>query len=147
MFKKDERGRFISPDRIIDIPIPITGIYMLTSPAGEVYIGHSRNIKARFLQHKRSYRTCKIPGIKDSFSFYGPLAHTLIILHELPCDIVRNTLIEYERVYIDFYLSAGFKMLNVNMNAQGGITPQAIEKAKETRSRWVAKARKNRLMS
>lgn len=91
------------------VPI-VCGIYKITNPNGEVYIGGSRTIYRRWLRHREARKKIKIHlSIKE----FGWKAHTFEIVHELPKDVDNETLIRYEQLYIDLYRDCGSEMLNV----------------------------------
>ena len=91
------------------VPI-VCGIYKITNPNGEVYIGGSRTIYRRWLRHREARKKIKIHlSIKE----FGWKAHTFEIVHELPKDVDNETLIRYEQLYMDLYRDCDSKMLNV----------------------------------
>lgn len=91
------------------VPI-VCGIYKITNPNGEVYIGGSRTIYRRWLRHREARKNIKIHlSIKE----FGWKAHTFEIVHELPKDVDDETLIMYEQIYMDLYRDCGSIMLNV----------------------------------
>jgi len=86
------------------------GIYKITNPKGEVYIGGSRTVYRRWLRHREARKKIKIHlSIKE----FGWRQHIFEIVHELPLDVSDSILIQYEQLYMDFYREAGFVMLNV----------------------------------
>jgi group I intron endonuclease len=103
------------------------GIYKITSPTKNVYIGQSTNISARFRQHKSS---CKNQFLKTSFKKHGYENHEFEILHMLPIDIDQDVLNEYEILYIDFYKSANIKLFNLRDggNHGGKMSKELIDK-------------------
>lgn len=88
----------------------VCGIYKITNPNGEVYIGGSRTIYRRWLRHREARKKIKIHlSIKE----YGWNKHKFEIIHQLPHDITNETLIRYEQLYMDLYRDCGSTMLNV----------------------------------
>lgn len=90
--------------------IKICGIYKATSPSGKIYIGQSRDVRARWSQHRREKKL--FCGINRSIYKYGYNAHLFVIVHELPFDIDQETLDLYECIYIDQFKDCGFELLN-----------------------------------
>jgi len=88
----------------------VCGVYKITNPLGEIYIGSSRTVYRRWLRHREARK--KVP-IHLSIKKYGWKAHIFEIICELPLDISEVDLINQEQVYIDAYTDCGFKMLNV----------------------------------
>lgn len=72
------------------------GIYKITNPIGEVYIGQSTNIYQRFLSHKRALFQLKL---KDSYSLHGFDNHSFKVIYL--CD--KESLSLYEAFFIDRY--------------------------------------------
>lgn len=89
----------------------ISGIYMIKSPTGSVYIGQSINIKRRFIKYKTGdcrYQT----ALFRSFSKHGIDSHMFSILKSVE-ENRFNTLTKLEQHYINLYRNRGFKMLNI----------------------------------
>lgn len=110
------------------------GIYKILSPSGKVYIGQSWNIKRRF----KIYSACNCSGqilLHRSLKKYSPSRHLFSIVHELPADISQNVLNEYEKLYIELYLSSGAVLLNSTFGGSNGKPmPHVIEKLKRKKS-------------
>lgn len=87
------------------------GIYKITSPSNNVYIGQSRNIKRRWSEH---FHKCKVikTVLQRSFIKYGVVEHKFEMVQELPFDISQKEMDSYEQSYIDFYKFLGFTLLN-----------------------------------
>lgn len=98
----DRRGRTRVPD--------ICGIYTITSPPGEVYVGGSRTIYKRWLRHKEARKKLKL---HESLKKHGWRKHKFEIAHQLPNDVSDEVLLVYEQLYIDQYRGCGVTMLNV----------------------------------
>lgn len=103
---------------------PITGIYKITSPSGRVYIGQSRHIKRRWREIKNS--RIKNSELPDSFKQHGYSNHSFEIIHELPKDVDRSIMHEYEILYIDLHRNAGFDLFNISDG--GRLVPEWILK-------------------
>jgi group I intron endonuclease len=86
------------------------GIYRITSPSKKVYIGQSINLSDRMRQHKYSEKNYYL---KNSLLKYGFDNHKFEIIHELPSDIDRNILDDYEIFYISQYKSANMELMNL----------------------------------
>ncbi len=106
MFKKGDieymRGRKY-------VPI-VAGVYKVTNPANEIYIGSSRTVFRRWLRHREGRKN--VP-FHHSIKKHGWRQHTWEIVSELPKDISELDLINQEQVFIDAYTECGFTMLNV----------------------------------
>lgn len=107
-------------------------IYSITSPSGSIYIGQTVNL------HKRlnRYRTldCKSQRyLHRSLAMFGFEAHEVKILHELPVDIDRKVMDNYELFYYTAFKDAGFKMMNLKQafGRGGGLHPETIEKIRQ----------------
>lgn len=105
-------------------------IYSILSPSGKVYIGQTNNLVKRVSR----YRTESCPRqlkLHASLKKYGWSKHELKVLCSLPADAGQQILDQYEIVYIDFYKSAGFVMLNIKEGGKGGKhSPESIDKMK-----------------
>lgn len=87
----------------------ITGIYKITSPAGKVYIGKSKNINQRKNDYKSSVEKVKSQvRLYNSINKYGWENHTFEIIEE--CEVVE--LYCRERYWQDFYEVIGKNGLN-----------------------------------
>jgi group I intron endonuclease len=64
------------------------GIYKITNPIGEIYIGQSKNIKNRFATHKYCFKTkTKQWGkLQKSFNKYGFENHFFEVIEECPIE-------------------------------------------------------------
>jgi hypothetical protein len=137
MINRDISGRFIKGHK----KNPIPGIYKITNILGAVYVGKTRDLYKRERQHKR--RSSSIPELNKSFDLYGRDGHLFEVIHELPLDVTKEILANYERLYIDLYVAARAKLLNINFNGAGGRPSDAsIKKAKETWARKINSRKK-----
>ena len=94
-------------------------IYRLTSPSGKVYIGQTKNLKARL----SCYRTlkCKAQSLLfNSLKKYGFEAHVLTILHRFPDPVTQSVIDDYERYAIRMHLNMrGVELLNLTRGGSG----------------------------
>jgi len=96
----------------------ITGIYKITSPSGKIYIGRSYRIKTRW----QAYRRMDVkdqPKLFASFSKYGVDSHVFEIIHELPNDIEKEVIEQYEVLYESCYKDCGKEFLNLAPTGRG----------------------------
>ncbi len=92
------------------------GIYKITSPSGNIYIGQSRNIELR----KSKYRSkqCKVQrALYNSIIKYGWDSHSFEILEEVIDDSLFDT---REKYYYDLYKNQRFIMLNIQIPGNRG---------------------------
>lgn len=95
-----------------------SGIYKITSPSGKIYIGRSYRIKERWRSYKRM--DCKDQNkLFASFAKYGTDNHIFEIIHELPNDISKEVIENYEVIYSDFYKDCNVKFLNLAPTGRG----------------------------
>jgi group I intron endonuclease len=90
-----------------------SGIYKITNPKGEIYIGCSQNIPVRWMNYKNSSKTAKQPKLNMSFETYGFENHIFEIIED-----VENLLSQKEKYWIEFYNSYN-KGLNSNPGGGG----------------------------
>ncbi len=103
------------------------GIYRISNPKGNVYIGQSWSIESRWAVYKSL--GCKDqPRIFNSLNKYGFDNHKFEVINELPKDITQNILDEYEVFYISAYKSAGIDLMNLTF---GGSCGKHLEETKE----------------
>lgn len=114
--------------------IKITGIYKVTSPSDNIYIGQSRNIFNRWDQYER-YKAKTQVGLGRSFSKYGVTKHVFEIVHELPNDVEDDVLNEYERLYWNAYKEGGAVTLNAREPGNGKLFTSTKNILKEYRKR------------
>jgi len=96
-----------------------TGIYRITSPSGKVYIGQSIEIEKRFSR----YRNLKCDGQRHLYSSlvkYGVGSHIFEIVYELPKDVSRHVLDQYEIFYLSALKEANIKLLNLTDGGKRG---------------------------
>lgn len=90
------------------------GIYKITSPTGKVYIGQSVNIEQRRKLYLHTTSDKRQPLIQRSILKHGFQNHMFDVIHQLPLDVSKDVLTEYERIYMDAYREAGLTMLNIS---------------------------------
>lgn len=95
------------------------GIYKITNPIGDIYIGQSRNINRRKKEHEKDKRGAHLP-LKSSINKYTWVNHIFEIIHELPRDVTQEVLDNYEILYIDLYRSCNINVLNVREGGSFG---------------------------
>lgn len=97
----------------------MVGIYKITNPKNEVYIGGTRNLRHRLNEYrcgaKKSQRL-----IYESIQLFGWGSHVFEIAHELPKDVSEDVLVSYEQTYMDFHKDAGFVLLNIRGAGNSG---------------------------
>jgi group I intron endonuclease len=99
----------------------ICGIYKITNPIGESYIGSSRNIRNRFLNHKNYSNNVLL---KNSIIKYGVELHTFEVIKEC----ADFELSFEEKKYINH-----FKCLGVLFNSK----PTGRKKLSEAKKKQV----------
>lgn len=107
----------------------IKGIYKITSPSGKVYIGQSTNVKKR-ISYYRKHGCNRQPKLFASLEKHGFLNHGFELIHELPIDIEKDIINEYERLYIDLYKTAGAELLNLTDGGEGQLNPSESTRQK-----------------
>ena len=111
----------------------MVGIYKITNPKGQTYIGLSKNIGKRFDQHKKLQMKDNIP-LKESLIKYGGGSHTFEVLEEINISSLdyrqsNSILRKRERYWIKHYETHS-KGLNGNMGGSGCGSHTAESKAK-----------------
>lgn len=126
------------------------GIYTLTNPDGEVYIGQTKNLDRRKKEHIRysNGSNDKSPRlITNSLLKFGFDAHVFEIIIELPKDVSREVLKQYEFFVYEQYLEAGYKLLNLQECGTGKIVSEESIKlmSEGTKKMWTDDFRKNHI--
>jgi group I intron endonuclease len=110
----------------------MVGIYKITSPSGQVYIGQSRDIASR----KSTYRRLKANSqhkLQRSFVKYGFENHSFETISQLPKDVSDKVLDNYEILYWELYVSCGCRMLNLKYPGKyGRHSKESIDRIKFT---------------
>lgn len=110
----------------------ICGIYKITSPSGRVYVGHSKDIKSRWVSYKRL--ACKKQTrLYKSLTKYGSENHTFEIIEE--CEFEQLNI--RERYWQDCYNVIGRRGLNCNLTNTNELklihSENTIKKLREAR--------------
>lgn len=106
----------------------MVGIYKITASDGCIYIGQSKEIIKRFSRYKYIKKIKKQPLIDESILKYGFENHIFEVIHELPDDVGRNVLDQYEQLYIELYQNCLVGLLNIR---EGGWTGKQSPLTKE----------------
>lgn len=110
------------------------GIYMVTNPINEVYIGASRSLENR-KQHYR-YRPFSFSRPIDvSLRKYGADGHVFTILEY--CD--ERFLSNMENFYIQYMKFLGFSVLNVGNSSPNKRNPRLIDTHPHHRARSIGR--------
>lgn len=96
----------------------MTCIYKILSPTGNIYIGQTVNLKKRLYAYSR-HECSTQKALHRSFVKYGFSNHALEILHELPSDVGRDVLNDYEILYIAQHKECGYTLLNMTSGGGG----------------------------
>lgn len=96
-----------------------TGIYVIESPSGAVYVGQSRDISTRWKSHLRTPPS-KHTIVHKSLKKYGVHSHKFKILLHLENTIDQCVLDCYEQQYIKLFKDNGFNVMNIS---PGGSAP------------------------
>lgn len=119
---------------------PVPGVYKLTNPVGEVYVGSSRSLQRRKQQYQRSLPSAACEDIYKSFIKYGVKGHKFEILEKFPPGTDKQELEILEECYIRMYEEQGIKLLNrtyvqahlgVTKNIKGRRTYDKVKKYKK----------------
>jgi len=89
----------------------MVGIYKITNPIGQIYIGQSKDIEARFMQHKTGVASKKDDLLKKSFVTYGVESHIFEAINYC----YEENLLEYERYWQERYDAIGPNGLNMEL--------------------------------
>ena len=78
------------------------GVYKLTAPSGKCYVGSSRNVGERLIEHSRKLRGGRHPNkrLQGAFRKYGPLKEEILLVCR------REDMIFYEQLVMDAYKPA-----------------------------------------
>lgn len=109
-------------------------IYRITSPAGRIYIGQTKDVKKRWSTYRRPNCVNRQPLLQRSLLKYGTENHVFDIIHELPKDASKEIVDDYEAYYIDQYKECGALMLNLKGGGSRGVlSEESINKLKNTK--------------
>jgi group I intron endonuclease len=102
------------------------GIYRITNPNNEIYIGQSVNIERRFKFYQ--VLNCKAQTkVYTSLLKYGVESHTFDLIHECPVEELNK----WERFYQLFYKNAGYLLLNQRIAVEGNLSGYKSEETKQ----------------
>lgn len=107
-----------------------TGIYIIESPSGKIYVGQSRNLKDRIAWYSH-YRAKNQVKLYHSLKKHGWEAHQLSVIMPLREDINQDTLNWYEQFFMDYYRNQGIELLNIR---EGGAKGRHSKETKEKMS-------------
>lgn len=93
-------------------PVPIIGIYKITSPSERVYIGQSWNIESRWEGYRAGHGKAQ-PLVHNSFGKYGVQNHYFEIVRQLSSDTPQSAMDYWEQFYMDLYRAEGYRLLNL----------------------------------
>lgn len=105
--------------------IIVAGIYSVTNPKGEIYVGSSKTIYKRWIRHREAKRKLKF---YESLREYGWREHKWEIIEEHPNEVTEAELIVREQFYIDKFKSEGRVMMNVKEAGSSGKFPEESRK-------------------
>ena len=105
----------------------MVGIYKITNPLNEIYIGQSWDIDDRIGFYKKA-KCENQPLLYKSILEHSWNNHKLEIVCELPGEIDQISFDLIEISHIDFYKEAGYKMLNVRGGGSRGKHSDATKK-------------------
>lgn len=115
------------------------GIYKIVNPVGQIYIGQSWDIERRFKKNYRFAHLCKNQSkLCASLKEFGINKHVFTIIQELPNDVAKTTLDEYELLYMQQFKATGHDMLNLRMaGGRGRHSQETINKMKGVVGKWM----------
>lgn len=109
----------------------IVGIYKITSPTGRVYIGQSRDIKARLNKYIKRHSANETQiRLMRSFNKHGVDNHVFEIVEECSFELIN----ERERYWQDFYNVIGRKGLNCILQETSELPRKTTEEYRNSRS-------------
>ncbi len=125
------------------------GIYKITNPLGEVYIGQTINLDRRWREYERyaQGREDGPPEITASLILHGFESHSFEVIYKLPKDVSREVLKNYEYfVYIQ-YSEAGVKLMNLAECGTGVIVSEKTKKlmSENAKEMWTPEFRENHI--
>jgi hypothetical protein len=89
----------------------MVGIYKVTNPIGQVYIGQSKDVDQRIKKHKGIISSHKQYLLKESYLKYGFENHKFELINEC----YEENLLEFERYWQDKYEAIGPNGLNMEL--------------------------------
>jgi group I intron endonuclease len=107
----------------------ICGIYKITSPTNKIYIGSSKDINSRWNKYKNLH--CEYqPKIYRSLLKHGIDAHKFEIIYEC----AQDDLLQWERLYADYYNVLGVNGLNLAIPNYKDIKGEKSQECKDLMS-------------
>ena len=114
------------------------GIYKISNPTGDVYIGQSRCMLRRWRLYTQLKQNPQESKIVASILKYGVNNHSFSVVHELPNDVSDVVLDDYEQIYIDSYRECGVVLLNIReAGFNGKHSKESILKMKGRNGKWM----------
>ena len=95
------------------------GIYKITNPKKEVYIGYSKNIELRIEQHKRNQHKSNYK-LKESLTKYGGDSHTFEIIEEIDISSLSRGKVDALLRKRERYWIKEHKSFLFGLNSNGG---------------------------
>lgn len=99
----------------------IVGVYKITNPLGEVYIGQSQNVEERFISHKNQPAN---HNLYNSFFKHGAENHSFEVIEECDYTLLR----ERELFHYNRLKSEGISLMNVVINKSFNVKKSKNEK-------------------
>jgi group I intron endonuclease len=93
----------------------ITGIYKITNPKGQIYVGQSINIERRFKEYKRLAKRSAGRKLLNSLKGFGVENHTFEIIEECTVELLHS-----RETYWKVFFNTVEKGLNCDYFDQGG---------------------------
>lgn len=112
----------------------VSGVYSITNPIGEVYIGQTVDMNQRMRLHK-CLSVANSEKLRASIIRYGFQSHEFKCLHQLPVDSKKEILLKYEEFFISQLREGGIVLLNIS----NGAKHSEETKKKQSRSRKLWK--------
>ena len=88
----------------------IIGIYKITNPNEDIYIGQSSNVVRRWSEYSRLKGCCKNSRLLNSLKKYGFENHKLEIIHQCAKEELNNLEIYYINLYQSFNTDKGLNL-------------------------------------
>lgn len=112
--------------------IPICGVYMLTNPIGQIYIGRSKDVMKRMSAYK-GHHCLTQKRLLNSLMEYGFENHKFSIVEEcLECELD-----EKERNWQEYYNCISDNGLNIELSGMSGkgrvLRPDALEQLRKSK--------------
>ena len=115
------------------------GIYKITNPSNNIYIGQSINIEKRWNDYK-SLNCKKQPRIYNSLLKYGVENHKFEVLLDFDREVNTEYLTHCEQFFMDYYREEGYELMNLRDAGNKG------SPSEETKN-LMSKAAKNKIFT